>query len=206
MPDDKVVARRAVLKALGAYAVVPLVRELDASTLWSIGDLHPLVPRQESTAWRPRFLTEHEHDTVVALAERIIPATDTPGATGARVHQYIDWVLSEADAEAQRAFRDGLVWIDADSTRRSGARFVDLDPSAQDELLTPLANAADRRDTADAGPAFFADVKQRTIEGYYRSEVGMRLELAYDGNAFLAEFEGCTHRAHLDWTPGSDRA
>ncbi len=209
MSDEKVVARRTVLKTLGAYAVVPLVHGIDATGLWAIGDVHPRVPPQEAGPWRPRYLTDFENETVTALSDRIIPATDTPGAAAAKVNQYIDWALSQAPVDDQRAFRAGLGWIDADSDRRYGRRFIDLDSSTQDELLTPLAQAADGADrtaAAEPGPAFFADLKQRTIEGYYRSEVGMRLELGYEGNTFLTEFEGCTHAEHLDWEPGSDLA
>lgn len=52
-----------------------------------------------------------------------------------------------------------------------------------------------------AGGEFFVALKQRTIEGYYRSEVGMRIELGYDGNTYLASFDGCTHPDHLTWEP-----
>lgn len=104
--------RRLALKALGAYAVTPLVAAVDPANLWPIGHLHPLVP-QAAGPWRLRALTPAEMAAVEALAERIIPATDTPGARAAKVHQYIDWVLSEADGDERAAFRAGLAWVDS---------------------------------------------------------------------------------------------
>jgi hypothetical protein len=69
------IARREVLRALGAPAVVPL-----------LSHFHPSVPQQDG-GWKPLLLAEGEIETVAQLAERIIPATDTPGARQALVHQ-----------------------------------------------------------------------------------------------------------------------
>ena len=203
MLKQRGIGRRTVLKTLGAYAVVPLVG--DPAGLWSIGELHPLVPQQPGSEWQPTFLTPTQNDIVVAISERIIPATDTPGAEAAHVNQYIDWVLGndDANAEEQRLVRDGLARMDQASQDRFDRRFAELDARQQDDLLTPIAEAADAGPDDDPGAAFFRAIKQRTVEGYYRSEVGMRLELGYDGNTFLTEFEGCTHPDHLNWEPPS---
>ena len=65
---------------------------------------------------------------------------------------------------------------------------LSLEPGRQDEILTGISDSP-----------FFHDVKRLTVEGYYRSEVGMRRELGFEGNTFLAEFEGCTHPEHRSW-------
>jgi hypothetical protein len=148
---------------------------------------------------------------VEELAERIIPQTDTPGARGALVHQYIDWVLSEDTAEAQRAFVAGLEWIDAESRSRFGKPFLELGAAEGHELLSRLASAAESSGGAspaetpgEVGVAFFRDLKLRTIHGYYRSEIGMLDELGYDGNRYLSRFDGCQHPEHHSWDPGGD--
>jgi hypothetical protein len=175
------VDRRTALKALGSLSLLALP--------------HPAVPLQQGETWTPRFLTDAELDTATELAELIIPQTDSPGAKVANVHQYIDFVLSEATEKQQGSFRSGLAWLDD----RSGSRFVSLDERAQIELLEALS--ADGSSEDERGVAFFEQIKQLTVQGYYRSRAGMIEELDYDGNSFLGEFEGCAHPEHHDWSP-----
>jgi hypothetical protein len=170
--------RREALARIGAAAVAPLV-----------SGYHPFVPAQESP-WRPRFLEGAEVETVAALAERIIPRTETPGARDALVHQYIDWVLFQGEIDRRERFRVGLRALDQKCQTLFGRRFTALGDEDQDEVLRGIA-----------GDAFFRDAKQLTAEGYYRSEVGMKEELGFEGNTFLAEFEGCTHEEHRSWKP-----
>ncbi|MCH2279033.1 MAG: gluconate 2-dehydrogenase subunit 3 family protein, partial [Vicinamibacterales bacterium] len=69
----------------------------------------------------------------------------------------------------------------------------------QNRLLAELSEPG--RSTSSQGHAFFVQMKELTIEGYYRSEAGMYEELGFAGNTFLSEFDGCTHEAHLSWRP-----
>lgn len=138
---------------------------------------HPLVPMQEGGAvWQPRFFSVREAELVADLGERIIPETETPGARAANVHQYIDLVLNEDTPENQAAFRRGL------------ATFDGADEARQIELLR-------------AGGSFFEELKALTVDGYYKSEVGMKEELGFEGRTFVTVFDGCTHEEHLSWSP-----
>ena len=194
------VPRRQALKILGAATVAPAVAE----GAWM---LHPLVPPQEDGGpWRPRFFTADESAAIETLAELIIPETDTPGARAANVHQYIDWIVSRAaedggdgDAALPALMRDGLAWLDRRSAALYGQRFVEASSDDRTALLERLAAYPVVEDTA--GVAFFRETRRLTIHGYYRSEIGMREELGYDGKRYLTEFEGCTHDEHLSWTP-----
>jgi hypothetical protein len=177
--------RRQALRRLGAPAVVPL-----------LSHLHPAVPRQEG-AWKPRFFREAEVDTVTALAERIIPETDTPGARRALVHQYIDFVLSEAEASARERFREGLAWLDQRCQTLFGKPFAALAARQQDEILTRLSSSPSSEEPA--GVSFFGEAKRLSVDGYYRSEAGMTQELGFEGRTFLAEWKGCTHPEHHSW-------
>ena len=198
MTERSRVPRRRALQVLGAAAAAPAVAEGALA-------LHPLVPLQpDGTAWSPRFFTAHETAAVEALAEAIIPETDTPGARAANVHQYIDWMVSRAEegdgpAALPQIMRAGLAWLDRRSAALYGRRFVDAGPERQTELLARLA--ADPPQEETAGVALFREVRRLTIAGYYRSEIGMREELGYAGKQYLTEFEGCTHEHHLSWEP-----
>jgi hypothetical protein len=148
---------------------------------------HPSVAPQAGD-WRPRFFREFEAETVAQLAERILPETDTPGARAALVHQYIDFVLSTADPPFSARLREGLQSLDQKCQALFGRPFAKLESAGQDQILTQISDSP-----------FFQQIKQLTVDGYYRSEVGMNRELGFEGNAFLAEFDGCTHPEHRSW-------
>ena len=199
MTDSVRVPRRRALQVLGAAAAAPAVAE-------GARALHPLVPAQPGgSAWRPRFFTAEEVAAVEALAEAIIPETDTPGARAANVHQYIDWLVSRAEegdgpAALPGIMRAGLAWLDRRSVALHGAPFADVGGERRVELLMRLA--ADPAQEEKAGVDLFREVRRLTISGYYRSEIGMREELGYAGKQYLTGFEGCTHEHHLSWEPG----
>jgi hypothetical protein len=177
--SERIELKGRIGRRLGASAVVPF-----------LSGFHPAVPPQEGE-WKPRFLQDSEVETVADIAERILPETDTPGARSALVHQYIDFVLSRGDAPGQERFREGIRWIDRRCQSQFGKPFAELEPGRQDEILTGISESP-----------FFREVKRLTVDGYYRSEVGMKQELGFEGNTFLSEFEGCTHPEHRSWKVG----
>src|SRR5262249_12027683 len=75
--------------------------------------------------YTPKSFTPAEFEAISQVAERIIPATDTPGAIGAGVPRYIDQVVS-LNPEHKRRFQAGLAWIEKESARRFRKPFVKL--------------------------------------------------------------------------------
>lgn len=74
-----------------------------------------------------------------AIAARIIPTDETPGAREAGVIHFIDQALGEQMADAAGELREGLEDLDARAARSlEGARFADLEPAAQDALLREI--------------------------------------------------------------------
>ena len=199
--------RRVALRWIGAAAAAPLM----GAPLLGLPGYHPQVPAvEDDRRWRPRFLTENELETVEEVAELILPETATPGARGALVHQYIDFVLSRGGDE-QETIRNGLAWLDQRSRTLGGSSFVELASSRQTELLEGIADESSNE--AAEGKTFFTVMKRLTIRGYYRSAIGMHDELGYAGNRHLRVFEGCTHPEHqsfrpqdVDGTGGRERA
>ena len=91
---------------------------------------------------------------VVAIAEAIIPETDTPGARAAHVDQFIDALLSEhvAPAEKER-FLSGLTRLEARTRRTHQKAFSELTASEQSTIVAELDSFAFRQEESLAQAA-----------------------------------------------------
>ncbi|MBK5293300.1 MAG: gluconate 2-dehydrogenase subunit 3 family protein [Acidobacteriia bacterium] len=146
---------------------------------------------------KPQFLTAPEMKAVARLADLIIPATDTPGALAAGVPAYIDLVISRSRG-LQKLCREGLAWLNQETTRVHARPFVELNEQQQISVLEPLCKRADRTSAGESSPEpleveFFRAMKNMTADGYFTSRAGLIEELGYQGNTVLAEFPACTH-------------
>src|SRR5262249_40540870 len=115
--------------------------------------------------WKPKVLTAEQNGTVVALAEIIIPKTDTPGAAEAKVNQFVDSVLASAPTDDRQKFIDGLGWLDAHVTESHGTTFLKAPPETQLAVVTELSKA----EPGTPGGDFFRAIKSLTVTGYYTS-------------------------------------
>jgi len=174
--------RRDALKFLAAGAIAPsLAPELFAF----FQDAHP------ASGYTLRTLNPHQNATVVLMTEMIIPETDTPGAKGARVNEFIDVILTEWATEEDRdIFLKGLAGVDVQSNELFSKDFIDVSPAQQLALLRAMdeavgmnpgraarhGNTVPERDTQLKGN-FFIVFKGITLHGYYTSEVGFSREL-----------------------------
>jgi hypothetical protein len=174
--------RREALRIFAAGAVLPaLSPELFAM----------FRQAQPPPGYALRTLTGHLNDTVVAMIDQIIPATDTPGAKGARVNEFIDLILTEwATPEERKNFLDGLAGIDKQSQALYGKNFSDATAEQQvvqlraidDAVMTNRSvrprhgNTVPKPDSQLEGN-FWEVFKRITIHGYYTSEVGFKQEL-----------------------------
>src|ERR1700692_3832623 len=110
--------RRDVLKMLAAGAAVPVF----SSAL--LGFFRE-AQGQVGTGYKLRTLNAHENDTVLTMIDQIIPATDTPGAKGARVNEFIDVILTEWATDEERAkFLQGLAGVDKKKNELFGKNFL----------------------------------------------------------------------------------
>jgi hypothetical protein len=217
-PQPGTVSRRAALRALGTglgtVAALPWLSEEGVFAFARI--------QETNAAPQLKVLSRSQFKTLETLVEAIIPTDDrSPGAKQARVADYIDLLLSEADAFLRQQWLDGLAALDAEAGKRFGTPFVRLPEAqvvalltdiSQYELLKPTtADPAIVRNEQPRPPqvdtllgdvnkhpvertrleAFFANTKQATIHGYYTSEIGIHKDLRYKGNQILAEFTGC---------------
>ena len=142
------------------------------------------------TAAAQTFFTPLEFALVEELSEMIVPADEhSPGAKAARVAAYIDGRLAEAWEPADRTtWRDGLALVDKLSRDSSGKPFLESSPSERLSLLTRIAQNEQKPQKPEEH--FFVELKGRVVRAYYTSEIGIKQELEYKGNTYLAEFVG----------------
>ena len=141
-------------------------------------------------------LDPHARRTVVIAAERIIPASDTPGATDADVVTFIDRMLADwYNPDERDRFLAGLRELDARCRTRYRKDFADCEERDQVAALTAFDNDVSARRRANEH--WFAMLKYTTVFGYCTSEVAMRRTLGswprptrYDGCAPVGAREG----------------
>jgi Gluconate 2-dehydrogenase subunit 3 len=191
--------RRDALKLLFTGAVLPV---LPAEAFALLQQAHP------AAGYTIRTLSAHQNATVITMTDLIIPETDTPGAKGAKVNEFIDLILTEWATEEERShFLNGLAGVDKQSNELFGKDFVDASPAQQTALLRAmddaalaeraparatgnfLMNPAQARDTQLQGN-FWPVFKGITLHGYYTSEIGFSQELKLQ--IIPGAYHGCT--------------
>lgn len=162
--------RRDVLKLLGGAAFLPLGSACGAAAP------RPAVPSAARVARLPsakRVLGPHENETVAAIAEAILPATETVGARTVRVDEFVELMLAEWHTEAERkVYLDGLAAFDDRCRARFGTDFVRCARAAQLEILTDVDG---REWEGDPALVFYGMTKRMTVIGFYTSEAGSSL-------------------------------
>ena len=148
--------------------------------------------------WKPAFLSAQQNETLIALSETIIPATDTPGAKAALVNRFLDLVLSVLQPETQREFLDSLAWFDTGAMARYNANFVNLSDDEKQDFLNLVAwpHTQVRWGETDgnfAGHEHFERMNGWIASAYYSSSAGLK-ELGWDGWPARGTFNGCEHQ------------
>lgn len=172
--QDHELSRRDVIR-LGAAATVAA----------SLGVAHV-----EAQARTGGFLTENEFTTLDELSEMIIPTdAQSPGARAAKVAAFIDSRLAEAWEEKDRSdWRAGLGVVDRLAQEMHGAPFMKASPEQRVAVLTRMAQNEGKPQKPEE--LFFKELKERVIQAYYTSEIGIKQDMEYKGNTYLPEFVG----------------
>jgi len=145
------------------------------------------------------YFTDDQRHLVAAVAEAIIPRTDTPGAIDAKVPRYIEIMVAQWLNDDERSlFKRGLLLLEEQAVQNSGHSFTQLDMQEQTAILEALEAAASdsswydignvRRDFISDAP-FICQIKELTVWGFFTSEVGgtevLRsniMPMRFDGN------------------------
>ena len=170
--------RRDFLKAFGAVAALTILPH-ESSAAWA---------RVASGAPLANGLTPSHLALIGAVADTLIPRTNTPGATDVGVPSFVDVIVSENYTDADRAaFVAGLDAVEAQLRSGGTTSFVDLSLDARGPAIEAMEKLTDRR--ADPARTYWR-LKGLIIHGYFTSEPVMKDVLhteimpgAYNGSA-----------------------
>jgi hypothetical protein len=179
--------RRDVLRLLGSAVAISALPQEALALLQQVG-------AQAAGSVSRGTLNSHQNATVTTIAELIIPATDTPGAKGAKVNEFIDLLLTDwYDTAETQQFLQGLAEVDATSRKQFGNDFVACTSQQQTQLMHAMDEDAMQfakalkakaprtvvslEQTTPPPTNFFYTMKKLTLAGYYTSEIGFEKEL-----------------------------
>ena len=138
----------------------------------------------QALAWAPVALTQSQARALDAVAEQIVPATETPGARAAGVPQFVDRAIAGWCDKAQAVLlRGGLDGLDADARAAHGVAFADLTDAQQSAMLSAYDSSG-----ASQRP-FFLTLRELVTIGYFTSKPGATLALRYD--PIPGAYHGC---------------
>ena len=167
MHDGKI-SRRRFVQGSGALAGTSMLR-LSAAAVLATAQA-ACSARDEGAAFTT--LSADEARELEAIAARILPTTDTPGARDAGVIYFFDNALGTQEAQMLPPLRGMLPQFEAGIMARfpGAKRFSDLEPVDQDAWLSELEDTP-----------FFSMVRALTLIGFFAME-------KYGGN-----------KDHLSW-------
>jgi len=184
--------RRTAIQTLAAATMLPLANSEELARLRRARRALEGSPGPDQA---PRgVLSSREIEMVEAIAEIIIPETDTPGAAAVGVHEFIDLIVTEwFDPEEADRFRAGLAEFDERAREGHGTDFLACSADQQTALVADLDR--ELAELREAGPAagdptdtFFHWMKRLTLTGYFTSQEGM---LVLEQDIIPGRFEGC---------------
>lgn len=187
LPSDQtapsLIGRREAIRRAALLAGVVVAPEW----LMAIDPAFAKAPAGEQVSAAPQGprLTPAHAAIAGAIADRILPRTDTPGAADVGVPAFIDRLYGEfMTADERKMLTDGLTAVDAASRSEHGSGFSTLAADRQDALLRTIARAEEGRDQG-----FFRLIRSATVLGYFTSEPVGRNVLHYD--PVPGRFDGC---------------
>ena len=142
-----------------------------SSVLLGCAALGPVLQAFAATPRRATAFAPPEMAALRAVVDVILPQTDSPAASAADTHYFIDLAIPAcATPAARQAFTAGV----GDLVQ---AGFAAMAPAQQVAWLAARA-AVDV--TLDYEQSFFRILKDYTLTGYFLSEVGATQALAYE--------------------------
>jgi len=183
---DKIfMQRRDALKSLLAISAASALAACTGKT--ESGETKPAASASLKFASEGKFLSANEMALVAALAQTIIPKTDTAGAIEAGVPEAIQGLASDwGDDNYRKYARNGLVALEKHFKSVGGQAFASQPEKQREALLAKYDTDVYGGKVTDQ---FYRDFKSTVATAYYMSEPGATEELAYE--AVPGEWKGC---------------
>jgi hypothetical protein len=140
---------------------------------------------------------ENRKELIAALAESIIPETDSPGAKEAGVHEFIITMVKDCtEIKSQNKFIDGLKELEKYCSSSFSKTYQQCSPQQQQQTLKHFDERGKsyngvigKVENKFFGKSFFDTLKSYTVEGYCTSEAGATKGVSY---VFIpGKFIGC---------------
>ena len=157
---------------------------------------------QDRLSWEPKFLNEQEALTVSAMLDRMLPQTETPGATELKVDLFVDLMFADSlSPEDQTHCRNGLTDFMEHCRNEFNRPFHRLTSAQQDGALRALGERTNQFNPSIWGSTlgvqppidFYRRLRQFALLGYFTSEEVGKNVLAYD--PIPGQYQGCTDLA-----------
>ncbi len=140
-----------------------------ASVLMGHAALGQVMTAFAAAPRKASYFDESEMRALLALVDVILPATDSPAASAADTHFFIDLAVPAcASPAAQKTFRSGL------------AAFAGFEKLTAGKQVAKLKQRAAADVELDYDASFFKILKDYTLTGYFLSEIGATQALAYE--------------------------
>lgn len=156
---------------------------VDHTNLGDVAGLQEFeIERLKKLYAAPAFFNEHERNTLIVLADLIIPKdTVSGGASEAKVVDFIEFIVKDIP-DHQVPMRGGLKWLDMQCFSRYEQSFLGCTNKQQIELLEQIAYPGKTKPELHQGEIFFSRMRDLTATGFYTSEIGIK-DIGYKGNA-----------------------
>ena len=153
--------RRELLRALASAAALAVVPD---KTLAAWSRVASGIPLQNA-------LSPAQLALVRAIADTIIPRTNTPSATDVGVHKFVDVIVNEHLMETERvAALAGLDAIDARARTESNVTFAELSADKRSAII----DSFEKGDRSAEPSQTYWRLKGLVVHGYFTSEPVMR--------------------------------
>lgn len=136
----------------------------------------------------PNFEELSQHKKLIAaLADVIIPRTDSPAASESGVEEFIIKMIIEcSDTKTQNNFIEGLEEVEDYCSQKFNTSFIDCSLDQKNQAITFFSNKEKSQNEIVAkvqkkllGNTFFATLKEYTVIGYFTSKAGATESLRY---------------------------